>query len=196
MEIKIRTAAAEDAEALLAIYAPYVADTAITFEYEIPSVEEFRRRITNTLSMRPYLVAYCLDAAGNEDIVGYAYTSAFKERAAYDWAEETSIYVRMDVRGSGAGRALYEALEAVSRKRGIINLNACIAAVEVEDEHLTNDSVFFHEHLGYKMVGKFHLCGYKFGRWYDMVWMEKMLGEHPADPGQVRPFPEIGYDTH
>ena len=72
--------------------------------------------------------------------------------------------------------------EKVTREQNIINLNACIAYTETEDEHLTNDSVNYHEHLGYSLVGTFHKCGYKFGKWYDMVWMEKMLGEHPDKP--------------
>lgn len=81
--------------------------------------------------------------------------------------------------------------EKVTREQNIINLNACIAYTETEDEHLTNDSVNYHEHLGYSLVGTFHKCGYKFGKWYDMVWMEKMLGEHPDKPLAVVGFPKI-----
>ena len=102
----IRIATAEDAEALLAIYAPYVRDTAITFEYRVPSLEEFRRRIEATLEKYPYLA---LEDGG--EILGYAYAAPFKERAAYDWAVETTIYLRPDARGKGCGRTLYEALE-------------------------------------------------------------------------------------
>jgi phosphinothricin acetyltransferase len=110
--------------------------------------------------------------------VGYAYASAFKERAAYQWAVETSIYVDMQKRQNGVGRLLYEALEQRLREQGILNSNACISYAEVEDDHLTNGSVHFHEKLGYELVAHFHKCGKKFGKWYDMVWMEKMLGEH------------------
>lgn len=125
----------------------------------------------------------------NGKILGYANT--FKDRAAYDWSVETTIYVKKDIRHHGICRKLYEALENALKEQNIINLNACIAYTETEDEHLTNDSVNYHEHLGYSLVGTFHKCGYKFGKWYDMVWMEKMLGEHPDKPLAVVGFPKI-----
>ena len=96
--ITIRTANLDDAAALLAVYAPYVEQTAITFEYEVPSLEEFRGRIAHTLRRYPYLAA---EESG--EILGYAYTGPFGERAAYSWAVETSIYLRQDVRGQGLG---------------------------------------------------------------------------------------------
>lgn len=185
-DIRIRTAGIHDAQALLEIYAPYVRNTAITFEYEVPKLADFQKRIENTLKKYPYIVA---EADG--EILGYAYTGAFKERAAYDWSTEVSIYVKEDKRGLGIGRRLYEALEEISHAQHILNLNACIACSDTEDAYLTNDSVTFHSHMGYTMVGKFHQCGYKFGRWYDMVWMEKMVGEHPADPAPVILFPDL-----
>lgn len=173
MEIEIRNAVPEDAEALLAIYAPYVEQTAITFEYDVPSVEEFRRRIEQTLLRYPYLVA-----VDGGRIVGYAYANAFKERAAYQWAVETSIYVDVQLKRRGIGFRLHEALERRLKAQGILNMNACISYIEPADEYLTLDSVRFHERLGYQLVAHFHLCGLKFGRWYDMVWMEKLIGEH------------------
>lgn len=185
-QIKVRPARLSDAERLLEIYAPYVEKTAITFEYEVPSVTEFRGRIEQTLKKYPWLVA---EADGEP--VGYAYTGMFHARAAYDWSVETSIYLDENRRGLGAGRILYEALEKVSRAQHILNFNACISYPEPEDEYLTRNSVEFHTHLGYRMVGRFHKCGYKFGRWYDMVWMEKMLGEHPEHPEPVLPFQEL-----
>ena len=184
-EIIIRKASAADAEALLLIYAPYVEKTAITFEYDVPSVAEFAGRIENTLKKYPYLVA---EMGG--DPVGYAYASPFKTRAAYGWAVETSIYVKEGVHGLGIGRKLYDALEEALGRQNILNLNACIAAVETPDEHLDNSSIAFHEKLGYRMVGRFTKCGYKFGRWYDMVWMEKHIGAHTGDPAPVVPYPE------
>ena len=184
--ITIRPAKKEDAAELLAIYTPYVKQTAITFEYEVPSIQEFAKRITDTVQKYPYFVAEC-----GSELVGYAYAGPFKERAAYDWAVETSIYVKMDRRQLGIGKKLYEALEAALQKQGILNVNACIAYPKTEDEHLTKDSVYFHEKCGYTMVGKFHSCGYKFDRWYDMVWMEKMIGEHKSPQEPVRWFPEI-----
>ncbi len=184
--LTIRMASSKDAEAILAIYAPYITDTAITFEYDIPSISEFSDRIRQTLRKYPYLVA-----VEKERIIGYAYASPFKARAAYDWAVETTIYLAPDCQGKGYGKKLYYALEDLLKKQNIINLNACIAYATVEDTHLTNTSTLFHEHLGYKKVAHFTQCGYKFGTWYDMIWMEKILGEHPAQPKPVIPITEL-----
>lgn len=107
-DIRIRVASEDDAEAILAIYAPYVIKTAITFEYEVPTLEEFRGRIHHTLQKYPYLVA-----EQNGKILGYAYVGPFHDRAAYDWAVETSIYVDENLRHSGVGGRLNRALEAV-----------------------------------------------------------------------------------
>lgn len=185
-EIEIRVASLDDAEEILNIYTPYILDTAITFEYDIPSLEEFRGRIAGTLERYPYYVA---EAEGK--IVGYAYASAFKGRKAYDWSIETSIYVEHGLQGSGIGRKLYEKLEEALKKQGIRNVNACIAYTENEDQYLTNDSMRFHEHLGYELVGTFHKCAYKFDKWYDMIWMEKMIAEHGEKPEDILAFPEI-----
>ena len=171
--LKIRMAQAEDAQSLLNIYAPYVENTAISFEYEVPTVEEFAERIKKTLTRYPYLVAEI-----NEEIVGYAYAGPFHSRKAYSWGVETSIYIRQDRKRKGIGRALHSALEELLKKQNILNMNACIAYPAEEDEYLTRDSVKFHEQLGYRMVGRFYQCGYKFDRWYDIVWMEKLIGEH------------------
>ena len=171
--IVIRSASVNDAEALLNIYAYYVENTAITFEYEVPTVEEFQQRIANTLKKYPYLVA---EKEGT--ILGYAYAGVFKNRAAYDWSAEMTIYLKYDAVKCGLGRMLYEALETEMKKRGFLNLYACIGYPIEEDEYLTRNSAEFHAHLGYQTVGEFHKCGYKFGRWYNMIWMEKLLGEH------------------
>ena len=184
--IQIRTASSEDARELLEIYKPYVEKTAITFEYDVPNLQEFKARIEKTLKKYPYLVA-----VSGESLLGYAYTGAFVGRAAYDWAAETSIYVKEDSRKKGVGKALYQALESVSKAQNILNLNACIGYPEVEDEHLTGNSVAFHSHMGYRMVGKFHNCGYKFGTWYHMVWMEKWIGDHHENPERPRTFAQV-----
>ena len=184
--ITIRTAELKDAERLVEIYRPYVEQTAISFEYVVPTVEEFQGRMARVLEKYPYLVA---EQAGT--IVGYTYVGPFVGRSAYDWAVETSIYLDRAVRRQGIGKKLYTALEAILREMHIFNLNACIGFPEAEDEYLTRNSVEFHQHLGYQWVGEFHRCGYKFGRWYNMVWMEKMLGEHPAQPDPVRPFSAV-----
>lgn len=178
-EWTIRTAREKDAEKLLMIYEYYVRNTVITFEYDVPSVEEFAGRIRSVLMKYPYLVA----ESGGE-IGGYAYASMFKARQAYDWAVETSIYVRKDKRGRGVGRILYCALEEALGRMNVINLNACIAYPNPE-------SVGFHEKFGYKTVGHFTQCGYKFGAWHDVVWMEKFIAPHDIPPRPVVPFPML-----
>ena len=127
--ITTRTAAPADAKALLAIYTPYVEQTAITFEYDVPTLEEFTSRIQNTLRKFPYIIA-----EENNQILGYAYASPFKERAAYGWSVETSIYVKQDERQKGIGRILYDRLEEILKKKGILNVNACIGYNKIEEE--------------------------------------------------------------
>ena len=139
-----------------------------------------------TLKRYPYLVA----EKGGE-LIGYAYAGPFVGRAAYDWAAEVSIYRKENQRGMGIGKRLYQAIEEISRAQNITNLNACIGSPDPEDEYLTRNSIQFHEHMGYRMVGEFYKCGYKFGRWYNMVWMEKIIGRHTADPAPVIPFPDL-----
>lgn len=171
--MRIRNATREDAERLLEIYSYYVEKTAISFEYDVPSLGEFTNRIANTLKKFPYLVVE------EEGVVqGYAYAGPFKERAAYDHCCELSIYLARDAQGRGYGRKLYEALETALKAKGILNLYACIADPIIEDEYLTKNSEQFHQHLGFVKAGEFHKCGYKFGRWYNMIWMEKMIGQH------------------
>ena len=183
----IRLARIEDAPALAAIYEPYVRETAITFEYVPPTADEFAERMCKTMEFYPYLVAE-LDGR----LVGYAYAGTFKGRPAYDWAGETSIYVAQGHTGEGTGRALHDALERALAAQGVLNMYACIAVPDGEDdETLTRNSQRFHEHMGYRLVGEFYQCGFKGGRWYNMIWMEKMLGEHRADQPPVAPFPEM-----
>lgn len=170
----------KDAEELLSIYAPYVKHTAISFEYEVPSVEEFECRIRQISSKYPYL-----KAVENGHIVGYAYANTFKERKAYDWSVETTIYLRQDEKGRGIGRLLYHHLEEALKEMGIMNMNACIASPVSEDEYLTDASSHFHESMGFEFVGRFHNSGCKFGRWYDMVWMEKLIGDHSKEIEEV-----------
>ena len=177
----IEKATVDDAEELLAIYAPYVRDTAVSFEYVVPSVEDFADRILQISAKYPYI-----KAVEDGKIIGYAYANTFKGRKAYDWSVETTVYVRKDAKRNGTGRRLYECLEQSLMKMGVLNMNACIASAKVEDEFLTNDSMYFHSRMGFTEVGRFHNSGYKFGRWYDMIWMEKLIGSHDAHPGEVR----------
>ena len=172
-ELEITDATVADAAALVAIYTPYVLNTAITFEYEGPTVEEFARRIADITREYPYLVA----RIGGK-VCGYCYAHAFNRRAAYHWAVETSIYVATDERGHHVGRALYEAMQQRLSRQGILNMYACITWKDADDEYVTHASPAFHARLGFKKVAHFHKCGYKFGRWYDVIWMEKFIGRH------------------
>lgn len=181
--MNIRMATEDDAEELLGIYDYYVRETAITYEYETPSVQEFKERIRGVLAKFPYLVLEGDDGK----IHGYAYAAPFHPRAAYSWCVEMTIYLAKDERGHGYGKALYTELEKRLKAMGILNLNACIGYPDAEDEYLTFGSVRFHEKMGYSMVGEFHKCGYKFDRWYNMVWMEKIIGEHSCPPPELSP---------
>ena len=176
----IRDAGGHDAAAIAEIYGYYVRHTAVTFDYTAPSAEEIAKGIAGIQRKYPYLVA-CEDG----QIVGYAYAGPFKGRPAYDWAVETTIYLHPDARGKGSGTLLLSALEEKLRKRHFLNAYACIACTEKEDETLTNASMRFHARMGYRLCGTFCKCGYKFGRWYDMIWMEKMLGEHVEKPQPI-----------
>lgn len=187
-EMVIRRATPDDAPALLAIYAPYVLNTAITYEYEVPSESEFAHRIEKTLADGfPYLV---VEREGEP--VGYAYVGRLHERAAYDWSVETSIYLAQNDRGHGAGRMLHDALEGALRAMGMLDMCACIATPNgANDEYLTRNSEQFHAHMGYRKVGEFVQCAQKFGRWYNMVWMEKSLGERASNAPAPKRFDEV-----
>lgn len=176
----IRPAAVDDAAALCAIYAPYVRETTVTFEYDPPSVEEFAHRIAVTSAKYPYLV--CLDG---DQPVGYAYAHAFRERAAYDWDVEMSIYVHASHRRTGVGRMLYAALEEALRGMGIVNCFACITSPNP-------DSIAFHTALGYRQLAVFPRTGFKFGRWLDVTWMLKQINDCEVPPEAVRPWGASG----
>lgn len=178
-DISIRSANPEDAKELLKIYAYYVTNTAISFETEVPSEEEFKLRIEEVLKSYPFIVA-CKD----DEILGYAYLHSFVGRKAYELSAETTIYLNPDKKKMGIGKKLYSVLEDIAKAQNITNLYSCIGYVDKEDEYLNNNSVQFHEHIGFRMVGKFENCGHKFGRWYHMVWMEKIIGEH----GEIKEF--------
>ena len=180
--MKIEMVSPTDAPELLEIYAPYVKETAISFEYDVPSVEEFKKRIENISAKYPYIKV--LD--DENKIIGYAYAGSFKTRKAYDWSVETTVYVRKDCRRGGVGRNLYQVLEEMLKEMGILNMNACIAVPKTVDLHLTKDSLIFHEKMGFSIVGTFHNSGWKFHTWDDMAWMEKMIGEHVENQPAVK----------
>lgn len=179
--ISIERVTEADTKALLKIYNWYVMETAISFEYETPSEAEFADRIRNISAEYPYL-----KAVEDGKILGYAYAHSFIPRRAYDWSVEVTIYLDKDCRKRGIGPMLYEALERSLKDMGVLNLNACIAMPAAGDDHVTMDSPKFHEHMGYRLVGTFTNSGYKFDTWYDMIWMEKIIGEHDKKQPAVR----------
>ena len=172
--ITLRMATPADAPVLAEIYAPYVRETAISFEYEPPTHEEFAERIREVLEKFPYLAA-----VRGEEILGYAYAHPYGVRKAYSHSVELSVYIRRDCRGLGIGRMLYAAMELLLKAQNVTNLYVLVAGVEEEDAYLTHDSQKFHLAMGYDYVGKLHKAGYKFGYWYDMITMEKLIAPHP-----------------
>lgn len=181
--LTVRDAVLEDAERIVEIYDYYVKHTAITFEYETPSVEELQERMKKTWKRYPYLV---IEKDGC--VEGYAYAGDFISRAAADWDCEVTIYLHKDAHKCGMGRILYEALEDALKKMGILNLYAYISYPEKNDEYLTTNSADFHKHLGFEKIGEAHKCCYKFGRWYHMIWAEKFIGKHEKQPAVVTPY--------
>lgn len=179
-DFQIRLAKKEDAAAILEIYTPYIINTTVTFEYRVPSLEEFTLRIESTLKKFPYLVAERRDGV----ILGYCYANAFRSRAAYDWDVETSIYVDMRHKHEGIGTALYEILEMILKLQNIVTIYACITSPNPVSEQ-------FHIRMGYQTAGIFKNSGYKFGEWRDIRWMQKTVNPYVTEPTPVVPFPEI-----
>lgn len=186
----LRVVSERDAPQLLEIYAPYAAQTAVSFEYEVPTLDEFSARIAATLERYPYIAA-----EQDGTLLGYAYAGVFKARAAYDHAVELTVYLRRDARRQGLGRRLYTALEALLRAQNVTNAYACIGYPRTPDARLPLDSPAFHEKLGYRTVGRFSRCGYKFDQWYDMIWMEKVIGSYQTPASPLIPFPDLPPET-
>lgn len=186
MNLIIRTATIQDAKALLDIYAYYVENTAITFEFEVPTLEEFEHRIVNTLKEYPYFVAEV-----DGQIAGYIYAGRFRTRAAYNWSASTSVYISQDYHRLGIGRLLYEKLEDTLRQQNVINVYAGVADPVEEDEYLTRNSERFHKAMGYQTVARFQACASKFGRWYNLIEMGKLIGERTCPPKEFIPFREL-----
>ena len=168
--MKIEDVNIDDAKRLLDIYSPYIKKTAITFEYDVPSLEEFESRIKTISSKYPYL-----KLIDNDEIVGYAYANLFKERKAYQYDVEVSIYLDENKKGKGYGRALYEELEKRLIKQGYKNIYACIALPNKETKYLTKASYHFHKKMGFELIGRFKNCAYKFDERFDMIWMGKAI---------------------
>ena len=167
----IRIATADDVPPILDIYAPYILSSTATFEYTVPTPEDFTRRFQKITAQFPWLV---WEEGGR--ILGYAYASAPYERAAFAWCAEPSVYLRPEARGRGIAAGLYRGLEEILRKQGYQVLYALITEENRE-------SVRFHEKCGYQTRVTFPDCGFKFGRWLGLTWMEKRLKivETPSD---------------
>lgn len=177
--ITIREARPEDAARILKIYAPFVENTTVTFELAVPTVEEFAGRIERTLQKYPYLVA-----ESDGEIVGYAYAGPFRERAAYIWSAEVSVYIRPDRHRRGIGRTLYTRLEEILRRQNVASMEACIS-------HPNRESIKFHSSLDFERVARFTRCAYKLDRWVDIVYMQKILHEANTPPEPFIPYPEL-----
>ncbi len=166
----IRLATEADLPAMRAVYAPYVYENVVSFEYAVPKPEAFAARFERITAEFPWLAA-----EENGEILGYAYASRAFSRAAYDWCADMSVYVSRGARRRGVGAALYAALEARLAEMGLCNLFALIT-------ESNTGSIAFHHRQGYEQVGLLPRAGYKFGRWHGVVWMMKRLRE-TEDPG-------------
>ena len=177
MQKQIRLARPEDCGALLAIYAPYVTGTAVTFEYAVPDQESFRCRIQETLKQFPWLVC---EAGGK--IAGYAYASPFQKRAAYQWDAELSVYVSSAFHRHGIAKELYEKLFSILKAQGYYNLYAFIT--------LPNPaSIGLHRFYGFETAGIYHGTGFKFGKWHDLALLEKRLRDSSYTEVPEKPIP-------
>ena len=168
--MSIRMATAADIPQILEIYAPYVRNTAISFEYEVPTLEAFTQRFQSYTAQFPWLV-------WEEDgqVLGYAYGSAPFERAAFSWCAEASIYLHPSIQGKGVGRKLYAALEAILALQGYCKCYVLVTTANAA-------SIAFHEAVGYHFTAQMPDCGYKLGAWHGLVWLEKQLNfaENPT----------------
>jgi phosphinothricin acetyltransferase len=176
--ITLRKATVSDGEALAAIYQYYVENTAITFEYVPPTDKEFSERIAHKTEKYPFLVA-----EENGKPIGYAYASEYRERAAYSWDVETSVYLDVNHRGKGIGKRLYTALEEILKQQNVVNLYACITDPNPRSEEM-------HRSLGYDLVGRFRAAGFKRGTWHGVSWFEKQIC-FSETPLPVIPFPQL-----
>ena len=175
----LRLAHPADASAILEIYAPYIRDTSITFETEVPSIRDFEDRICNYLVNWPWLVY-----EENGRVAGYAYASRYRERTAYQWGVECSVYIHDDFHRQGIARILYIALFRILKELGYRNVYAVI--------NLPNDqSVALHESMGFRHFATFEKVGYKLGKWKNVGWWQLIINEYVHDPAPVKKFSEL-----
>lgn len=176
---KIRLATADDAESILTIYKPYITDTSYTFETEVPSLDAFRERINTYLQRWPWLVCEI-----DGKIAGYAYGANYRERIAYQWCTESSIYVHDDFQKRGVARSLYTALFAILKQQGFRTVYAVI--------NLPNDkSVALHESMGFTYFATYENVGYKLGRWKNVGWWQLVINDYDMEPAAPVRFSEM-----
>lgn len=174
----IHLATVDDAEQVQAIYAPYCS-TPISFELDPSSVEEMRGRLAKVLGQHPWLL--CDDEG---EVQGYAYATQHRERAAYRWSVDTSVYIRQGRQRRGVGRALYTSLLAMLSLQGYVNAYAGVT--------LPNPaSVGLHEAMGFQPVGVYEQVGFKCGAWYDVAWFQRLLQQRPGEPSPPRRLEEV-----
>lgn len=174
----LRLAREEDARALLEVYAPYVENTTVSFEYQVPTEEEFVRRIKETLAGFPYLVL-----EQGKRILGYAYAHPYAVRPAYQWGAELTVYLCPEACGKGLGPGLYRILFELLRLQGVRTVYGCITGENTA-------SIAMHRAMGFHEGGCFHKAGYKLGRWLDVYWLEKEISPY-TDPQPRIPFPQL-----
>jgi L-amino acid N-acyltransferase YncA len=176
---RIRIAETNDAAAILKIYSPYIENTSFTFETEVPSIDAFKERIRTYLQNWPWLVCEI-----NGKIAGYAYGAKYRERVAYQWCVESSVYVHDDFQRTGVAKALYSALIEIVRMQGFTNLYAVI--------NLPNErSVSFHENMGFEYFATYKNVGYKLGRWKNVGWWQLQLNDYVMEPKAPVKFLEM-----
>lgn len=182
-QFKIRDVTISDSASILAIYKPYIQNTAITFEEKIPTIEDFDHRITAIIKTYPYICA-----TQNNQIVGYAYASALKARDAFARSVELSIYLNPLLKHQGLGSRLYNELFTRLQAQGIVSVYAAIASCDTTTPYLDKTSIYFHEKLGFKTTGIFPNCACKFNTWFNLVWMYKDLVDRTTTTPQSSLF--------
>lgn len=174
-----RFATEKDAEEILNIYKPYIENTTITFEYEVPTIVEFRERIREILEEYPYIV--CVYEG---KITGYAYAHKIWSRAAYQWDAELSVYTDENYAGNGIGKKLYKILIEILKLQNVVNIYALVTYPNKSSEKL-------HNYFGFKKVALFENSGYKFGKWIGVTWFEKAISKYPKNPNPIKKVSEI-----
>lgn len=180
MSVSLRMATEADAGALLAIYAPFVLQSPATFELEVPTEADFAARIRGTLSRTPWLVATV-----GEAVIGYAYAGPHRQRQAYQWGVEASVYLAPAAQGQGLGRRLYSALFDLLRRQGFVHVFAGITLPN-------RPSVTLHERMGFAPIGVYPQIGFKAGAWHDVGWWRLALRAPPTSPTAPIPLPALG----